>query len=264
MFNRDYVDKCNINVIDSQGKIYTSKRYLLDSDLNLEIFVVYDIFVDILKKINIRVEDKNLKFLSTIVSSSNPYGIRSEAIKNPNKFGLPNFSSKKIVNGYEILGIDASKNRCLMYLPKNYPIPKKSNAFFQYKVFIAKAYGADAIGEKSSTPVLSAPELGIPGQLCTETFLEIGGFHTQKEAENLIKYIRTKFFRTLVGIQKQTQNMTQKTYSFVPILDFKSNDEINWELSVSKIDEQLYKMFELSDEEIKFIEGKICDIKKIK
>lgn len=139
------------------------------------------------------------------------------------------FSFTKTPDSYVILGLGKNQKRLRMYFPKNHLLAKfkKTKAFEKYKVFIAKAYGVGAIGEKSSTPVLSAPELGIPGELCTETFLEMGCFDTEKESENLIKYIRTKFFRALVGIQKQTQNTTQKTFRFVPVIDFRTNNEVN-------------------------------------
>ena len=200
------------------------------------------------------------------MSSRNPYGFNTEALTNPEKFGFQPFSLSKIPDGYTILGLDQKHKRSRMYLPKDYKFPKNqiSKAFLKYKVFIAEAYGVAAIGGSLSTPVLSTPVLSIPGECCTATFLEIGGFETENEAKNLVKYIKTKFFRALVGIQKTTQHTGSKAYRFVPILDFKSNHEINWEQSVSEIDKQLYEMFELSEEEIKFIEEKISDIKNLK
>ena len=121
-----------------------------------------------------------------------------------------------------------------------------------YKVFIARAYGCGAIGEVPSTPVLSTP-----GELCTETFLQIGPFAMQLEAENLIKYIKTKFFRMLVGILKQTQDATSKVYRFVPMQDFTENSDINWTASIAEIDAQLYRKYNLTEPEIKFIETTI-------
>ncbi len=118
---------------------------------------------------------------------------------------------------------------------------------YKYKVFIAEAYGCGAIGEVVSTP----------GELCTETFLQIGPFDTKKEAENCIKYIRTKFFRLMVGIRKQTQHTTQKVYYYVPIQVFLDNSDIDWSKSISEIDQQLYAKYNLSQEEIDFIETKV-------
>ena len=98
------------------------------------------------------------------------------------------------------------------------------------------------IGEGLPTPVLATP-----GNLCTETFLEIGPFDSEKEATNCIQYISTKFFRTLVGIRKITQDATQKVYHYVPMQDF----------SKPWTDEELYKKYGLSREEINFIESMV-------
>ena len=251
MFNRDYVGKCDITTIDFEGNKETSKRYLKESDL--DIFVRREVLINILKKVKMK---KN-EFLSSIMSARNPYGFNTNAFIDPEKFGL---QTNKIDDGYAVWGRKEHK-RTQMYLPKDYKFAnfKKSNSLLNYKVFIPKASGVGEIGE-----AFSKPQLSSPGECCTQTFLEMGRFDTKKEAENLMKYIQTKFFRTLVGVQKLTQDLSQKTFRFAPILDFKTNNEINWELSIREIDQHLYKMFELSDEEIEFIEGKICDIKEIK
>lgn len=138
------------------------------------------------------------------------------------------------------------------YLPQDYPFPKKSPCIDKYKVFIAEAYGCGAIGEVPSTP----------GEVCTETFLEIGPFETQKEAANLIRYIRTKFFRALVGIQKQTQHTTQKVYRFVPIQDFTPDSDIDWNDNINGLDSQLFKKYNLNKEEIDFINKNISEMKE--
>ena len=103
--------------------------------------------------------------------------------------------------------------------------------------------------------------LSTPGQLCTETFLEIGPFETEQEAQNLIKYIKTKFFRCLVGIQKQTQHTTQTAYRFVPVQNFAHNSDIRWRSSVAEIDLQLFDKYRLDDTERDFINTHIQEMK---
>ena len=136
-------------------------------------------------------------------------------------------------------------------------MPQQTKCFDKYKVFIAKAYGCGTIGEVPSTPVLSTP-----GEVCTETFLEIGPFETVAEAQNVIRYIKTKFFRALVGIQKQTQNTTKQTYRFVPIQDFTPNSDIDWNDNINGLDSQLFKKYNLNKEEIDFIKKNISEMKE--
>lgn len=59
--------------------------------------------------------------------------------------------------------------------------------------------------------------------------------------------MKTKFFRALVGIRKQTQHATRTVYRFVPLQDF----------SKSWTDDELYKKYGLSEEEITFIEQNV-------
>ena len=75
--------------------------------------------------------------------------------------------------------------------------------------------------------------------------------------ENLYSYFKTKFFRALVGIKKQDQSASRSIYEYVPLQDFSSSSDIDWSKPVSDIDSQLYSKYDLSDEEIEFIEQNI-------
>lgn len=72
-----------------------------------------------------------------------------------------------------------------------------------------------------------------------------------------MKYIKSKFARAMLGILKTTQANTRSKWQYVPLQDFTLNSDINWTKSISEIDQQLYKKYGLSDEEIKFIETKV-------
>lgn len=77
------------------------------------------------------------------------------------------------------------------------------------------------------------------------------------EANNFIKYIYTKFFRILVSAIKITQSAPSRVYKSVPLQDFTPNSDIDWSKSISEIDQQLYKKYQLSAEEVAFIESMI-------
>jgi hypothetical protein len=59
------------------------------------------------------------------------------------------------------------------------------------------------------------------------------------------------------GLSKASQDATSKTYKFVPLQDFTSKSDIDWNKSISEIDNQLYKKYNLEKEEIDFIEEMI-------
>lgn len=119
----------------------------------------------------------------------------------------------------------------------------------KYKIYLPKANGAGALGEVLSPPVLAGPGVGS-----TETFLSIGAFDTQDEAQAALKYIKTKFARIMLGVLKTTQDITPQKWKHVPLQDFTPASDIDWTKSISEIDQQLYKKYGLDETEIQFIE----------
>lgn len=61
----------------------------------------------------------------------------------------------------------------------------------------------------------------------------------------------------MVGIRKQDQGVSKSIYRYVPLQDFTNNSDIDWSKSVAEIDKQLYKKYNLTQEEIDFIETTI-------
>lgn len=129
---------------------------------------------------------------------------------------------------------------------------KVPDNFEYFKVFVPKSNGSGAIGGVLSTPMVGEPMVGS-----TTTFLSIGKFSSEDEAVACLKYIKTKFARTMLGTLKVTQDNPKPTWANVPLQDFTANSDIDWTQSVADIDKQLYKKYNLSPEEIAFIESKI-------
>jgi len=95
--------------------------------------------------------------------------------------------------------------------------------------------------------VLAKIEVLPPGTICTETYLVIGSYSNEDQARNLVAYMRTRFFRFLLSLFMYSHSITKDTYAFVPILDMAKR----W------TDEQLYKRYALTKDDIAFIESKI-------
>ena len=75
-----------------------------------------------------------------------------------------------------------------------------------------------------------------------------------------LKYIKTKFTRTLVSVLKITQDLNADKWKYVPLQDFTENSDIDWSVSISNIDKQLYKKYGLSEKEIAFIENNVKEM----
>ena len=98
--------------------------------------------------------------------------------------------------------------------------------------------------------------------VCSYTYLVIG--YNQESmtldaasCDAIIKYIYSHFFRYLVSIKKKTQDNARDVFQFVPMQDFTKNSDIDWSKSVEEIDAQLYAKYNLTEEEIAFIESMI-------
>lgn len=233
-------------------------------------FVAYDELRTILKK----VLESNFKTFADLVYTRTLYRFTDVLYKeNPWAESRPSkghlydmssnaldmfpelFSDEKPNDGKEyarIYGL-ANKKRAYKWIKKSYV--KIPDNFDFYKVLVPAANGSGAIGEVLSTPVIGQPVIGH-----TETFLSVGKFNTQDEAENCMKYIKTKFARAMLGTLKITQHNIQETWLNVPLQDFTVNSDIDWSKSVSEIDKQLYKKYGLSKDEIAFIESKVREM----
>lgn len=140
--------------------------------------------------------------------------------------------------------------RELKWIKKDYVLPVDS--LYSYKVLVPEANGTGAIGEILSTPIIGTPIIGH-----TDTFLSVGNFNNKEDADNCLKYIKTKFARTMLGTLKATQHNPKDTWANVPLQDFTSSSDIDWSKSIADIDRQLYKKYGLTAEEISFIERMI-------
>lgn len=158
-------------------------------------------------------------------------------------------------NGDEYVKILGRYNnqRTYKYIKRKY-INDVANLKY-YKVLVPQANGNGTFGEAIGGIVIEEPNVGN-----TETFISIGKCSTYDEATAIRKYIITKFARTLLGILKVTQNGNKPVWKMIPLQDFTPASDIDWSQSVANIDKQLYKKYNLSKEEIDFIERNVKEM----
>ena len=231
---RDSMGECDVYT-HQNNKFTHSRRMLLQK--NMTTFIRQNEAISIIKKVQSK---KELAF-SEIVSQRDPFGLNYFEDGHENMFKL--FCPKNTRNSSIIYSFNWQKEG-VKYAERKY-ITTNINALDKWKVFISKANGAAS--SKAPYSVLSKPFVAEPNTFCNMTYLLIGPFETKNESENVCDYIRTKFFRFLVSILKNTQNAYKKVYSLVPLQDF----------SHPWTDEMLYEKYGLDKEEIAFIESMI-------
>ena len=146
-----------------------------------------------------------------------------------------------------------SKGRVKKFIKKIYI--KDNDGLNKYKVLITGANGSGKFGE-----ILSSPFIAKPLTIHTQTYMSIGSFNSKFEANACLKYICSKFGRTMLYVLKVTQNNPKDTWKYVPLQDFTEKSDIDWTKSIHEIDEQLYKKYNLSQEEIDFIENNVKEM----
>ena len=149
----------------------------------------------------------------------------------------------------QILG-RINNERVYKWIRRDYVDPHEN--IDSFKVILPKSNGTGSLGEKLSTPLTAKPKVGH-----NQTFISIGSLSTELEAANLLNYINSKFLRLLLGTLKVTQDNKKAVWKNIPLQDFTANSDIDWSKSIPEIDQQLYKKYKLSEEEIAFVESMI-------
>ncbi|MDY2714216.1 MAG: Eco57I restriction-modification methylase domain-containing protein, partial [Candidatus Borkfalkiaceae bacterium] len=211
---------CKIYTHNNNEIISQATRPLLEDDC--DVFVRYNQAVTILRK----VKAKNENSITSIISSQRPFGL-------PTNFN--NYSKNQ--DGIKVYAYKKSG-----YIDNVSLITKNQELISKWKILTPKAIGS---GNSKSDWV--KPIIAEPNSVCTETYIVFGTYETKAVAENVCSYINTRFFHFLLTLRKNTQDALAKVYQFVPMQDF----------SKPWTDEELYKKYNLSQEEIDFIESMI-------
>lgn len=185
------------------------------------------------------------------LSKGHAYDLKSNAFDRLSDV----YQDEKPDDGHDYIRIFGRQNneRTYKFIRRDY-VNNVAN-LDKYKLFMPKANGTGAFGE-----VLTLPEISEPGVGATESFVSIGLFDTAEECDNLLKYIKSRFMRAMLGVVKITQDLTPSKWKYVPLQDFTDHSDIDWSKSVAEIDQQLYRKYDLTADEIEFIETHVKEM----
>ena len=215
---------CDVRTMKKGEIISSMKRPLNEYDM----LIRHNQAVSILQKVLAR----STEFVEEQVSRHKPFGFRTnftEFLEKPFPGAIRIYARDKI--GL----VDPDKiqvNREWIEAPK---------------VFIPMAYG-----EEGEYPywITGRPIAAEGNSCCTETYLVAGVFDRLQEAECFRAYMKTRFFRFILSLRKNTQHITRDRFRFVPKMD----------MSRTWTDADLYAHFGLTEDEIAFIEATIKEM----
>ncbi|MCH5178046.1 MAG: Eco57I restriction-modification methylase domain-containing protein [Prevotellaceae bacterium] len=233
LHEHDYHGECRFENITA-GERKVSYRKLNEHS----VFVRSTAAIDLLQKVSSKEEET----LSSIVFSRKPFGFPTNYVGYENS----NSSSVALYGRQGVSYVDRAD------------VVVNSNVVDEWKVICSRASEsagrADKDGKRKVLPKVKVLE---PNVICSETYLLV--YHSADKiiVDNAAKYLCTKFLRYLLSLKVITQQISRDSFAFVPIQDFTAKSDIDWSKSVAEIDKQLYRKYNLTEEEINFIESMI-------
>lgn len=234
VWDRDHPGDCRVTTHAPSGETSTANRPLLEE--GLDVFIRFNEGLSILRKV-VSVEsgqDRQLVLgasqrFDALVSSRKPFALDTT-------FRARTTKRAGDVKVYQNGGVG--------YTPRN-GITTGTELIDAWKVYIG--YAAPGTGNKDTYPhrILPTPFLGEPGSISSETYLCIGPFDSQDEAESALSYLSCRLTRFLILLHKPSQHVTKKVYTFVP--------KQQWTKKWTDVD--LYTKYGLTTDEIDFIES---------
>lgn len=177
-----------------------------------------------------KVQAKGEPNMADLVSSAKPFGLRT--------FARPKTHGDLILRWHSGEG----------------PFPRSEVTVGQdwidkWKVITSKvSYDHAGMPDKNGMrKVFSILDLAPPKTICTETYLVVGSYDKKTHAENMLQYLKTRLVRFLVAQVAFSQDIFKSKFQLVPSLD----------VSQKWTDSDLAKRYELTTEEVAFIESKI-------
>ena len=230
LWKRDSPGECEVFTHMNDSVCEPMERPLLEKGCNT--FIRYNRSVSILRKVQSRTE----RSFSEMVSPQTPFGLVTSYKGSPKRVNKSDI--KMYISGNE----KEFKGGCA-FAPLS-KVTKGAEMIPWHKVYIGEAYGG---GMAFPHSILSKPFYGEPNTICNQSYLVLGPFAKQQVCENVISYIKTKFFRFMVLQKKNAQHAMRGVYQFVPMQDF----------SKPWTDAELYAKYKLTKDEIAFIESMI-------
>lgn len=233
LWDRDHPGPCRVSTHFADWPVSTSERRLLEP--GADVFIRFNEGVSILRKV-VRVETgaadsltlPEEKRFDTLVSARKPFGLATT------------FRGKHEPATGDLL---VYRNGGIGYTPRK-AILASVNAIDKWKIFVGRA--GPGTGNRDTYPhkIISTPFIGGPGTVSSETYLYIGPFDSESQAQGAMSYLACRLTRFLILLHKPAQGTTRQVYAFVPAQDW----------SKTWTDEQLYKKYGLTDSEIAFVE----------
>ena len=229
LWNRDSEGPCEVTMVRGDERHGPTERHLDEFD----VLVRDSRALEILRKVLV----KNEVSFADLVSGDTPFGIPTNFTgyrRGPKKTGDLKIYLKDGARDEKWIDPDL--------------VRKNTHAVLKWKVFVPEA-GSDG-GQKIPDVVLGKPFVGGPKSVSTQTFLYVGPFDEQEEADSALAYLQTRMVRFLISLRKISQHAMKSVYTWVP--------QQAWDHTWT--DAELYKKYGITKDEQAYIEMMIKEV----
>lgn len=196
---------------------------------------------------------KKISSVALVASSRSPYGLNTDAFENMTKHGKPNIVDVEPIHADDIkIYGKYQRQDAIRYVRSSYPLkePNEFSNIHKWKVFVPYAWGN--MDEKSGNLGGAYGDIiiGHPNEVCTQTYITVGSYDTEKEARYLAKFIMTRFTRALLYVHKNGRTSAQNNWISIPLQDF--NEEW-WNEPIEKLEIRLFDKYSVPQEVRNFV-----------
>ncbi len=233
LWDRDSSGQCRVSTHFKDWPTSTASRPLVEN--GVDVFIRFNEGLSILKKVaaiesgeSHSLSLSECKRFEQLVSSRKPFGLETT------------FKGKTTKSPGDVM---VYQNGGRAYIAAT-EITMNTQLIDKWKIYVGRA--APGTGNKDTYPhrIISTPFIGEPNTISSETYLCIGPLDSKSEAESVLSYLSCRLTRLLILLHKPSQDTTRKVYTFVPTQEWTKR----W------TDEDLYKKYGITEDEIAFIE----------
>jgi site-specific DNA-methyltransferase (adenine-specific) len=229
LWDAEHDGKCLVSHVPAGGAPSAPEpRYLDEFDL----LVRQNEGVRILRKVQSLKEPT----FDTRVSSQKPFDLHTDFHGAPSKDGIAE----------PVLMYGAQRES---WVPRA-RIDKNLDWVDCWKVFLSAASDGNESFPAPIWDLARGPFVGGPHEICSGSYLVVYPTDTEFTANAVVSFLRSRFVRFLVSLRKIAQHNDAGRFAFVPDLPM----DREW------TDEELYRRYDLTDEDIAFIESQVKDM----
>jgi len=229
LWDRDHNSDCDVTLVRADEQIGPVSRNLGEFD----VFIRDSRATTILHKV-LKANEPNM---SDIVSGQTPFGLTSN---------FKGYRHGDKQSGDLKLYLIESQKRVEKWVSPS-QVTKNPGLIRGWKVYVPEAYNG---GTNLPHRVIGPSFVGGPQSICSQSYLAVGPFSSESEANSAQSYVNTRFFRFILSLRKISQHAGKSTYGWVP--------QQVWDKHWS--DEVLFAKYGITDDEVTYIESMVKEV----